>query len=68
MRTPEAHLYNMEGYTMANANKGYDINTGLYSSRYYARKAATGAKVIVKVCGGYTIMTAADYNIWRNQR
>ncbi len=68
MRTPEAHLYNMEGYTMANANKGYDINTGLYSSRYYARKAATGAEVIVKVCGGYTIMTAADYNIWRNQR
>lgn len=67
MRTPEAHLYNMEGYTMANANKGYDINTGLYSSRYYARKAATGAEVIVKVCGGYTIMTAADYNIWRNQ-
>lgn len=68
MRTPEAHLYNMEGYTMANANKGYDINTGLYSSRYYARKAATGAEVIVKVCGGYTIMTAAAYNIWRNQR
>jgi hypothetical protein len=58
----------MEGYTMANANKGYDINTGLYSSRYYARKAATGAEVIVKVCGGYTIMTAANYNIWRNQR
>jgi hypothetical protein len=58
----------MEGYTMANANKRYDINTGLYSSRYYARKAATGAEVIVKVCGGYTIMTAADYNIWRNQR
>nr|DAT92244.1 MAG TPA: hypothetical protein [Caudoviricetes sp.] len=53
---------------MANANKRYDINTGLYSSRYYARKAATGAEVIVKVCGGYTIMTAADYNIWRNQR
>lgn len=52
---------------MANANKGYDINTGLYSSRYYARKAATGAEVIVKVCGGYTIMTAADYNIWCKQ-
>ena len=68
MRTPEAHLYNMEGYALANANKGYDINTGLYTSRYYARKAATGADVVVKVCGGYTIMTAADYNIWRNQR
>lgn len=49
-------------------NKGYNIITGLYISRYYARKAATGADVVVKVCGGYTIMTAADYNIWRNQR
>ena len=49
-------------------NKGYDINTGLYTSRYYARKDATGADVVVKVCGGYTIMTAADYNIWLNQR
>lgn len=48
--------------------KGYDAMTGLYTSRYYARKAATGAEVVVKVCGGYTIMTAADYNIWRNQR
>ena len=50
------------------ANKGYNATTGLYSSRYYARKAATGAHVVIKVCGGYTIMTAADYNIWRNQR
>lgn len=49
-------------------NKGYDAMTGLYSSRYYARKAATGSEVVVKVCGSYTIMTAADYNIWRNQR
>lgn len=53
---------------MTNTSNGYDINTGLYSSRYYARKAATGAEVVVKVCGGYTIMTAADYNIWRKQR
>ena len=49
-------------------NKGYNIITGLYISRYYARKAATGADVVVKVCGGYTIMAAADYNIWRCQR
>ena len=53
---------------MTNTNKGYDINTGLYTTRYYARKAATGADVVVKVCGGYTIMTAADYNVWFNQR
>lgn len=57
----------MEGYIIT-TNKGYDINTGLYTSRYYARKAATGADVVVKVCGGYTIITAADYNVWRNQR
>lgn len=49
-------------------NKGYNAMTGLYTSRYYARKAATGADVVVKVCGGYTIMTAADYNVWFNQR
>lgn len=58
----------MEGYTMTNTNKGYDINTGLYTTRYYARKAATGADVVVKVCGGYTIMTATNYNVWRRQR
>ena len=48
--------------------KGIDPMTGLYTTRYYARKAATGADVVAKVCGGYTIMTAADYNIWRKQR
>lgn len=53
---------------MTNTNKGYDINTGLYSSRYYARKAATGTEVVVKVCDGYTIMAVTDYNVWRRQR
>lgn len=49
-------------------NKGYNAMTGLYTTHYYASKAATGADVVVKVCGRYTIMTAADYNIWRKQR
>ena len=53
---------------MATTNKGYDVNTGLYSSRYYACKVATADEVVVKVCGGYKIMSAADYNVWRNQR
>lgn len=44
---------------------GYDAMTGLYTTRYYARKAATGAEVVVN---GYTIMTATDYNVWRKQR
>lgn len=48
--------------------KGYNAMTGLYTTRYYARKAVTGADVVVKVCGGYTIMAAADYNVWRKQR
>ena len=49
-------------------NKGYNAMTGLYTTRYYAHKDAAGTDVVVKVCGGYTIMAAADYNIWRNQR
>lgn len=49
-------------------NNGFDIMTGLYTTRYYARKACLSDCVVVKVCGGYTIMTAADYNIWRKQR
>lgn len=49
-------------------NKGYNTMTGLYTTRYYARKVCPGDCVVVKVFGGYTIMAAADYNIWRNQR
>lgn len=48
--------------------KGIDPMTGLYTTRYYARKAFPGDCVVVKVCGGYTIMAAANYNVWRNQR
>nr|DAP46496.1 MAG TPA: hypothetical protein [Caudoviricetes sp.] len=49
-------------------NKGFDVMTGLYTARYYARKACPGDCVVVKVCGGYMIMTASDYNVWRCQR
>ena len=49
-------------------NKGYNAMTGLYTTRYYARKTCTGDCVVVKVCGGYAIMAAADYNVWRKQR
>jgi hypothetical protein len=47
---------------------GQDIRTGLYISRYYASKAATGSEVVVRVDGGYKIMFAADYNVWRAQK
>ena len=53
---------------MKNMNKGYDEMTGLYTSRYYAKKAAKGDEVVVKVCGGYTIMTASQYNVWKKQK
>lgn len=49
-------------------NKGYDETTGLYTTRYYAKKVATGNDVVVKVDGGYTIMTASEYQIWKNQK
>lgn len=48
--------------------KGIDPMTRLYITKYYARKACSGDCVVVKVCGGFTIMTATDYNIWRRQR
>lgn len=47
---------------------GYDERSGLYISRYYAKKAASGSEVVVKVAGGYKIMDAAKYNIWRKQK
>lgn len=51
-----------------NTTKGIDPITGLYTTRYYARKACPGDCVVVKVDGGYMIMTASNYNIWRKQR
>ena len=49
-------------------NKGYDEITGLYTTRYYAKKATVGDEVVVKVDGGYTIMTTGEYQIWMNQK
>ena len=48
--------------------KGIDPETGLYTSRYYAQKDATGDDVVAKVCGGSRNMSARDYIIWRKQR
>ena len=49
------------------AGEGDNIMT-TYNTRYAARKAASGDDVVVKVCGGYAVMSASDYNVWRNQR
>ena len=48
--------------------KGYDQESELYTSWYYAHKDARNDQVIVKVDGGYKIMSASDYNIWRKQK
>lgn len=48
--------------------KGYDEMTGIYKSRYYAKKDAREDEVVVKVDGGYKIMNASDYNIWKKQK
>ena len=49
--------------------KGYDESTGLFKSRYYAKKYAKSDEVAVKVEGGYTIMTAGYYyRIWKTQK
>lgn len=42
--------------------------TVLYPTRYQARKHANARDVVVKVVGGYKIMTAFDYKLWRHQK
>lgn len=45
-----------------------------YKTRYQAEKARkanpyiSSASVIVKVCGGYVIMSPRDYEIWKKQK
>lgn len=47
--------------------KGVNTMT-IYKTRYAARKAATGAEKVVKVDGGYAVMTASEYRVWRMQK
>lgn len=50
-------------------NNGYDEMSGLYKSRYYASKAKTDDNdVVVKVCGGFKIMDAYEYAVWKEQK
>lgn len=49
--------------------KGYNDFTGTFKTKYYAKKYAKGNEVVVKVDGGYTIMTADFYhNCWKKQK
>ena len=49
-------------------NNGYDEMNGLYKSRYYANKAKSDNEVVVKVCGGFKIMSVYEYEDWKKQR
>lgn len=40
----------------------------IYPTRYAAKKAALGHEIVVKVEGGYVIMSALNYNIWKKQK
>ena len=42
--------------------------SNLFASRYLAKKAARGDECVIKVCGGWSIMTARDYQIWAAQK
>lgn len=46
---------------MKHNQKGYLPFTGLYSSRYYAKKHAAAGQVVVKTPGGYAILSAEEY-------
>lgn len=41
---------------------------GIYPTRYLAKKEAKGDEKVVRVEGGYKIMSYTDYNIWKNQK
>lgn len=46
----------------------------IFATRYQALKARrtepyyNGAEICVKVCGGYVLMDADDYHLWKSQR
>lgn len=42
--------------------------SNLFASRYLAKKAAYGDECVVKVSGGWKIMSARDYQVWAMQK
>lgn len=42
--------------------------TGPFTSRRLAEKAARGDEVVVKVCGGWRVMSVRDYQVWAAQK
>ena len=39
----------------------------IYPNRYQAQKAKYGNEIIVKVEGGYALMSPSEYQIWKKQ-
>lgn len=40
----------------------------IYETRYKAKKEANSDERIVKVDGGYIIMSPSEYSVWKNQK
>ena len=40
----------------------------IYRTRYLAKKAAASDEVVVKVEGGYMLMSAWEYRVWKRQK
>lgn len=53
---------------MVRNEKGYMPFTGLYSSRYYAKKRAAAGEVVVKTAAGYAIMSKEQYAEYRKEQ
>jgi hypothetical protein len=52
---------------MITPTKRKDRNMKLYNSRYLAKKE-NPEMVIVRVDGGYIVMNATQYSVWRKQK
>lgn len=40
----------------------------VYKTRYQAKKNATEEEKVVKVFGGYAVMTYDEYRVWKKQK
>ena len=40
----------------------------IYKTKYKAYKAKSTNEKVVKVCGGYAVMTIDEYFVWKNQK
>jgi hypothetical protein len=40
----------------------------IYETRYQARKDKTSDEKVIKVCGGYVLMTAQEWGVWKKQK